>query len=115
MYLLPLMKDHPQLANNPEVVAANVPFTKMELCAILKRAMPKRAVTVYEAKQNNDCPAEFDLDAMAAEFDRIMDQLSAEDKQKSNGGGDKPQANSNSAQKRGHGGANGGGKSKSNG
>jgi len=28
MYLLPLMKDHPQLANNPEVVAANVPLTK---------------------------------------------------------------------------------------
>ena len=28
MYLLPSMKDHPQLANNPEVVAANVPLTK---------------------------------------------------------------------------------------
>jgi hypothetical protein len=111
MYLLPSMKDHPQLANNPEVVAANVPLSKMELCAILKRAMPKRAVTAYEAKRNNDCPAEFDDDAMAAEFDRILDQLSAEDKQKNSGGGDKPQANSNSAQKRG----NGGGKSSSNG
>ncbi len=69
------MKDHPQLANNPEVVAANVPLSKMELCAILKRAMPKRAVTAYEAKRNNDCPAEFDDDAMAAEFDKILDQL----------------------------------------
>ena len=107
MYLLPSMKDHPQLANNPEVVAANVPLTKMEVCAILKRAMSKRAVTQYEAKRNSDCPAEFDPDAMAAEFDRIMDQLSFEDqdKKKNNGGGDKPQANSNSAQKRGNGGA----------
>jgi len=107
MYLLPSMKDHPQLANNPEVVAANVPLTKMEICAILKRAMSKRAVTQYEAKRNSDCPAEFDPDAMAAEFDRIMDQLSFEDqdKKKNNGGGDKPQANSNSAQKRGNGGA----------
>jgi uncharacterized membrane protein YgcG len=105
LYLLPSMKDHPQLANNPEVVAANVPLTKMELCAILKRAMPKRVVSVYEAKRNNDCPVEFDPDAMAAEFDRIFDQLSCEDKQKNNGGGDKPQANSNSAQKRGNGGA----------
>jgi uncharacterized membrane protein YgcG len=93
------------------VVAANVPLSKMELCAILKRAMPKRAVTAYEAKRNNDCPAEFDPEAMAAEFDRILDQLSAEDKQKNSGRGDKPQANSNSAQKRG----NGGGKSSSNG
>jgi len=94
MYLLPSMKDHPQLANNPEVVAANVPLTKMEICAILKRAMSKRAVTQYEAKRNSDCPAEFDPDAMAAEFDRIMDQLSFEDqdKKKNNGGGDKPQA-----------------------
>ena len=61
MYLLPTSKDHPQLANVPEVVAANLPFTEMELCAMLKRAMPKRAISVYEAKRNSDCPAELTL------------------------------------------------------
>jgi hypothetical protein len=112
LYLLPSLKDHPDVADNPEVVAANVPLTRMEMCDVLRRAMPKRAIAVYESKRINDCPVEFDADAMASEFDKILDQLSADDKQKGSGGADnKSHANPKSAPKR-NGGGNGGGNPK---
>ena len=98
MYLLPTYAMHEMLRGKPEIVAANVPFTNLELCCILKRAMPRPAVTEYEAV-NSKCPIAFDPDDMADAFDKILDKLALEESKtksqnknpnKSTGGGKTP-------------------------
>ena len=88
MYLLPTLKQHPELINDPEVPYANIPFTNMKMCNILKRAMPVAARIEYKKRQRaGACPLERDPDEMARVFDEILSNLDVQPASSQQGGG----------------------------
>lgn len=90
MYLLPTSKEHEEHLDDPEVRWGNVPFREMDMCEMLKRAMPKHVITSYEGKRKSTCPLEKDASALAVELDKILDAAPTDEKKKSGGGDQKP-------------------------
>ena len=51
---LPCRKDNPKYKNNDAVIRANVPFTQMELCDMLKNSLPYAVQKLLATHSNKD-------------------------------------------------------------
>ena len=101
---LPSLKDHPDHEDNDEVERANVPFTQLEKCEILKAALPIEVLKLLESRTKRD-ELFFDFKDFTEKCIGLNDEVrnsklnaTPPKKTNKNGKNNSPQSNSNKNQ-----------------